>query len=93
MNDGSGRDEDDDQIDDARALSDEPGEDHRLRHDPEVEDKAAGNVDDCDDQEHDVDPIAVEGDGSTVDVGGVGRQDDNGSDEPSPTHPPKKATS
>jgi hypothetical protein len=26
-------------------------------------------------------------------VGGVGRQDDNGSDEPSPTHPPKKATS
>jgi hypothetical protein len=26
-------------------------------------------------------------------VGGVGRQDDNGSDKPSPTHPPKKATS
>ena len=84
MNDHLGRrdrDEDDDEADNARALTDEPGEDHRLWHDPEVEDEAAGDVNDGDDQEHDVDPIAVEVEKSDVDVGGLGRQDDDGTDE------------
>ncbi len=84
MNDHLGRrdcDEDDGEADEARALADEPGEDHRIRHDPEVEDEAAGEVDDGDDQEHDVDPIAVEVEKFEVDVSGLGRQDDDGSDE------------
>ncbi len=75
------RDEDDEEADDARALADEPGEDLWLWHDPEVEDEAAGDVHDGDDDEHDVHPVAVEVEGSVVDVGGFGRKDDDGSEK------------
>ena len=86
MNDHLGRrdhDEDDGEADEARALADETGEDHRIRRhpNPEVEDEAAGDVDDGDDHEQDVDPIAVEVEKFEVDVSGLGRQDDDGSDE------------